>query len=118
MLKDSIIKYISYYYVTLRGNIDALVFTAGIGENAPELREDIINELSYTLPVSLNKKENDQIASFKDKKSGIITTENSKFPIMVVPTDEESVILRDTYEITQNLEKEKESGYQKTIGSR
>ena len=118
MLKDSIIKYISYYNAELRGNVDAIVFTAGIGENAPKLREDIMNELSYTMPIKLNKEENSEIAGFKDKKSGIISTDDSKFPVMVVPTDEEYIILRDTYEIYQNLKQEKESSFQKKIGSR
>lgn len=114
MLKDSIIKYIMYYLAELDGNVDGLIFTAGIGENAPMLREEIINKLSHVIPVSLNKEENDNIAGFKEKKEGIISGDNSKFKIMVIPTNEEYIILRDTYEIYQDLKKEK--AYQKVLG--
>ena len=118
MLKESIIKYISYYYAELRGNVDALVFTAGIGENAPKLREDIMSELEYTMPIVLNKEENNQIAGFKDKKSGVISTDGSKFKVIVVPTDEESIILKDTYELYQQYKVEYKDNFQKKIGVR
>lgn len=118
MLKDSIIKYISYYYAELRGNVDALVFTAGIGENAPKLREDIMNEIAYILPVSLNKEANDEIAGFKVKKEGVISTPDSKFEVMVLPTDEESIILKDTYELYQQYKVENVESFQKRLGTR
>lgn len=99
MFINSIIKYISYYYSQLHGSVDALVFTAGIGENSDSLRRDILNEISYTIPVELNDEENKIIGGRNEKKSGVISTADSLFPVMVIPTNEESIILRDTYEL-------------------
>ena len=115
MLKDSIIKYVSYYNAKLKGNVDAIIFTAGIGENAPKLREEIVEELSYTMPFTLNKEVNDKIGGASDKKEGVITTSDSKVPVVVIPTNEEYIILRDTYEIAQNLKKEQERSNEKVL---
>lgn len=101
MLKKSIIKNIAQYYFELGGNLDALVFTAGMGENAISLREDIVSSISNTMNVSLNKEANNNIARFKDNQSGLISTEDSSFEIMVVPTDEEYMILKDTFELSK-----------------
>ena len=99
MFEKSIIKYIAEYYFELKGNIDALIFTAGVGENQIKVREDIINEISNVMDIKLNKEANDNIARFKQNQSGIITTPDSKFKVMVIPTDEEYMILKDTYEL-------------------
>ncbi len=112
MMKNSIIKSIGQYYVELEGNVDAIVFTAGVGENAIELREDIINTLSNPLGIKLDKEANSNIARFKSNQRGVITTPDSKTKVMVIPTDEEYMILKDTYE----LSKKKDSvGYQKVL---
>ena len=106
MFEKSIEKYIVEYYFELEGNVDAIVFTAGIGENMSFLREDIINDLSKIIDIKLNKEANDNIAKFKKYQSGSITTEDSKVQVMVIPTDEELMILKDTYQIS-NYEKGK-----------
>lgn len=98
MLRNSIINYIAQYYFQLDGKVNALVFTAGIGKNAISLRIDIVNEISNAMSISLDKTANDGIARFRDKQSGTISTPESKFKVMVVPTNEE---LKDTYEISQ-----------------
>lgn len=103
-IKD-VCKYISEYHLELEGNVDALVFTAGAGENSVNLRERVVNKLSKAYGIELNKDANNQVARFLDQSSGIISTEKSKFPIMIVPTNEEIMIARDTY----NLTKEKEN---------
>ena len=102
MFIKSIMRYISEYYFELDGNLDALVFTAGIGENAINLRESIIDRISKTLDIKLDKSKNDNIARFKDNREGIITTLDSQFPIYVLPTDEEKMIVEDTYQIIKN----------------
>lgn len=101
MLENSIIKYIAQYFIELDGKIDAIVFTAGIGENNSEIRENIINKLANSLKIKINKEMNDLIASFKDIQEGIITTEDSKYPVYVIPTDEEYMILKDTINLTK-----------------
>lgn len=99
MFIKSIIKYIAEYYFELDALVDAIVFTAGIGENSIYLRECIVNKLSKPLNIKLDKLKNDNIARFKEYKEGIITTGDSRIPIYVLPTDEEKMILNDTYKI-------------------
>ena len=96
---NTIVKYIAEYYFQLDTDVDAIVFTAGAGENGIELRENIINKISKATGIILDKKANNEIASYRSKREGIITTKASKIPVYVVPTDEEVMILRDTYNI-------------------
>ena len=103
MFEKSIIKYIAQYYVELNGEVDALIFTAGIGENNIKFREDIVNALAKPLNIELDKNSNNCIAKFKEIQSGKISTNNSSFDIFVEPTDEEKMILLDTYNIVENL---------------
>ena len=104
MLKNSIIRFIAEYYVELNGNVDAIIFTAGIGENAISLRADIINAISNSMDIELNKYANDNIAKFKDRQTGIISTLDSKIKVFVIPTNEEYMILKDTFELSQRLD--------------
>ena len=96
---DSIIKYISEYYFELEGEVDAIIFTAGVLENNPVLRGDIINKLSKVMGIKLNNEVNDNIGYGRENKEGIITTDDSRIPIYVLPTDEEVMIVRDSYNI-------------------
>lgn len=82
-----LLEYIGSYYVRL-GGIDALCFTAGVGENTKELREKIVNQLSF-LGIELDVAAN-------NKNDLIISTPDSSFKVMVVPTDEEYQILKET----------------------
>ena len=75
---------------TLNG-LDAIVFTAGIGENAAQIREQICTQLSW-LGVTLNLSEN-------QKNCTVISQVNSKVKVLVIPTNEEVVIA----EATQNI---------------
>ncbi|MBQ3292854.1 acetate kinase [Candidatus Saccharibacteria bacterium] len=96
MYVDRIDRYIAEYYLELGGNVDAIVFTAGVLENGAETRESIIEGLA-PLGIKLNKEVNDAIASFKEITSGIITAEDSTVPVYVEPTNEEVMIIRDAY---------------------
>ena len=96
MYIERIVKYIAEYYVKLEGKVDAIVFTAGLGENAREFRQAIISKLEC-IGLKLNEEENMAIASYKDKHEGLISAEDSTAPIYVIPTDEEVMIARDTY---------------------
>ena len=99
MFMNSIIKYIAEYYFELNGCVDAIVFTAGVLENNVMLREDIINRLSKPMSLSLNKEMNDNIGYAHDLDEGIITMDDSKIQVLVVPTNEELMIVRDSYRI-------------------
>lgn len=96
MYVDRIVRYIAEYYLELGGKVDAIVFTAGVLENGAETRASIINAL-FPLGIKLNADVNNAIASFKEITSGIITAEDSAVPVYVEPTNEEVMIIRDTY---------------------
>lgn len=100
MYVNRIVDYIAKYYVELDSKVDALVFTAGLGENAREFREEIINKLNC-LGIKIDKEKNMQIASYLDTQEGIISSEDSHVPVYVVPTNEELMIALDTYDLIQ-----------------
>ena len=98
MYVDRIDRYIAEYYLELNGEVDAIVFTAGVLENGAETRESIINGLA-PLGIKINQEVNDAIASYKEITSGVITAEDSTVPVYVEPTNEEIMIIRDTYKL-------------------
>lgn len=112
MLQNSITKFIAQYYVELNGMVDAIVFTAGIGENGISLRANIVNSLANALNIKLDEESNNSIAKFKEKQSGVISTPDSKINVVVIPTNEEYMILKDTYEISKSV---KENSYVKVL---
>ncbi len=89
----SVAKYIGSYMVAMKG-VDAIVFTGGIGENSVPTRKAISEYLTY-----LGVKLNDEVNASAFGKEAIISTEDSPIKLMVVPTNEELVIARDTLEI-------------------
>ena len=89
-----IVDYIAKYYVELEG-ADAIIFTAGVLENTPKPRFDIMKKLSC-LGVIPDTEANEVIGEFKK-----ITTDDSKIDCFVVPTDEELMISVDTYELVK-----------------
>lgn len=98
MFMNSIIRYISEYYFMLDGKVDAIVFTAGVLENNALLRGDIINKIGGVLGSNLNNEANNSLES-GNLNMTLITTENSKVPVYVASTDEELMIVRDTYKL-------------------
>lgn len=100
MFAKSVINYIAQYYFQLEGKLDAIVFTAGVGENNITLRAEIINRISHCINVKLNEQANNVIAQFLDVNTGIISTADSEVAVWVVPTNEEYMILEDTIKLT------------------
>lgn len=90
-----LVKYVGAYVAVLKG-LDALVFTAGIGENDWVVREDLCRELSY-LGIELDPSKNAGIRG----QEITITKPESKVTVMVVPTNEELVIARDAYRVVK-----------------
>ena len=93
MYEYRIKKYIGAYTAAM-GGVDAIVFTAGVGENQTDLREEACKNLEY-LGIKINKEVNDKVRG----EEAIISTDDSKVKVVVVPTDEEIVIARDTMEL-------------------
>ncbi|MFA5689058.1 MAG: acetate kinase [Kiritimatiellales bacterium] len=83
-------KYVGAYIAALDG-VDAIVFTAGIGENAAIIREKILANFGY-IGLKLNKRAN-------EANKTLISTAGSKVKALVIHTDEEMVIASDTFEI-------------------
>jgi len=104
MFIKKIVEFISDYYFELDGNVDGIIFTAGIGENSSNFRKLVIDKIKGATGIVLDEEENDKIASFKEKSAGIISTRNSKINVYVIPTDEEKMIMLDTYEIVKKNE--------------
>ena len=98
MYVDIIDRYIAEYYIELDGKVDAMVMTAGVLENGSETREAILTKLK-PLGIEVDKETNDKIAGWKDVHEGLITTKKSSVPVYVIPTNEEIMIIRDTYDI-------------------
>ena len=92
MYVNSIIKYIAQYYVLL-GHVDAICFTAGIGENSPQTRLDIIERLA-PLGIKMDIEKNNTRGKFAK-----INSDDSKVEIYVLPTNEELMIAKDTMNI-------------------
>lgn len=87
MFSDRIRKYIAQYFAVLNG-ADAVIFTAGIGENSNWVRSEIINQMTW-FGMAIDEVKN--VARAK----GIISTEDSKVKVLVIPTDEELMIAHD-----------------------
>ena len=94
MYVNKIVKYIAEYFVEL-GGCDALVFTAGVGENSISTRKQIIEKLSC-LGIKLDDERNNVRG-----KLTLISSDDSTVPVYVIPTDEEVMIARDTYNLTK-----------------
>ncbi|MCT7814401.1 MAG: acetate kinase [Lactobacillus iners] len=90
---NRIIKYIGSYYVDM-GGLDALVFTAGIGENESLYRQAIVDKLSV-LGLKIDEKAN----SVNGEK--VISAVDSKAKILIIPTNEELVIARDVVRLAK-----------------
>ena len=82
-------KYIGAYTAAL-GGVDVIVFTGGVGENQTGLRGDVCKELAF-MGIEL-----DEEANKVRGEERVVTTENSKIKVVVIPTDEEFMIASDT----------------------
>ena len=89
-----IIDYIAKYYVELEGS-DAIIFTAGIGENSKSTRREVIDGLKV-LGIKIDEERNNIRGEI-----ALISSDDSKVPVYVVPTDEELMIARDTYNLAK-----------------
>jgi len=88
-------KYIGSYTAAM-GGVDVIVFTGGIGENADVTRKNILSDFEY-LGLEFDNDKNKGVRG----KEVELTKDSSKVKAWIVPTDEELVIARDTYEIVK-----------------
>jgi len=92
ILIHGIKKYVGAY-AAIMGGADVIVFTGGIGENSPELREKVLDGLAF-MGASIDPNKNCVRGSECD-----LSAEDSKVKVLVIPTNEELVIARDTLAI-------------------
>lgn len=88
-------KYIGAYAVAMNG-LDAVVFTAGIGENSKVIREMVCRDMDF-LGIRLNAEKN----NLRSKEDREISEENSRVKVLVIPTNEELEIAKQTFSIIQ-----------------
>ncbi|OBZ17530.1 acetate/propionate family kinase [Bacillus sp. FJAT-26390] len=92
-------KYIGAYAAAMNG-VDTIVFTAGVGENSVALRKAICDGISF-LGIELDESRNGE----RRKDAREITTDSSRVKVLVVPTNEELLIARDTYNLVKQAAK-------------
>ena len=97
MYEQRIIKYVGAYAAEM-GGVDIIVFTGGVGENQTGVRENVCAPLAF-MGVEIDKELNARTRGTET----VISTEASKVKVVVVPTDEELMIARDTRDIVSAL---------------
>ena len=90
-------KYIGSYTAAM-GGVDVIIFTGGIGENADEMRKSITSNFEY-LGLEFADSKNKGVRG----KEVELSKDSSKVKVWIVPTDEELVIARDTFDIVKAL---------------
>ena len=97
MLGYRVRKYVGSYIAVL-GGVDAVVFTGGIGEHSPRIRRLVMENMEFC-----GAKFDDEKNNAYDSGIGYLNTEDSKVKIIVLPTNEELSIARETKGLTENL---------------
>ena len=96
MFVESVRKYLGSYMVKM-GGLDAIIFTAGIGENTPKMRDAITKNLeAFGIKIDAEKNEKAIRGAQMD-----ISAEDSKVKVLVVPTNEELMIAKETLELVK-----------------
>ena len=96
VFQNRVVKTVGSYIAEMNG-VDAIAFTAGIGENDAAVRAAVVDSLSY-LGIKLDHEKN-----LMRGGNRVITTDDSKIPVCVIPTNEELAICRDTVAIVKKL---------------
>ena len=91
-------KYIGAYMAEMNG-ADAICFAGGIGENSKEIRKKILSNMEW-LGIKVDDEKN---AKAVRGKEGVITTDDSRVPVFVIPTNEELILARDTVRAVKAL---------------
>ena len=86
-------KYVGSYAAAL-GGVDILVFTGGVGENQAVTRSDVCKNMEF-MGIELDEELNNSVRA----KEVVISKPTSKVKVLIIPTDEELTIARDTVEI-------------------
>jgi len=91
-------KYIAAYAAAM-GGVDAVIFTAGIGENAPAIRARSLEGLAF-MGIEIDDRRNRDLVG----REGTLSTGDSRVKVLVIPTNEELIIARDTLRLLRGRE--------------
>ena len=91
---NRVVQVVGSYYVQM-GGCDAIVFTAGIGENDCVMREKIVAHLAPTMNIEFDSEKNNGLRG----KEAELSKKDSKTKVYLIPTNEEVMIARDCYRI-------------------
>ncbi|KXB37961.1 acetate kinase [Bacteroidales bacterium KA00251] len=94
MYEYRIKKYVGAYAAAM-GGVDLIVFTGGVGENQARTRDFVCSDMEF-MGIHFDKKKNESIRG----EEALISLPDSKVKVCVIPTDEELMIAKDTYDIT------------------
>lgn len=94
MYEYRIKKYVGAYAVAM-GGVDLIVFTGGVGENQARTRDFVCSDMEF-MGIHFDKKKNESVRG----EEALISLPDSKVKVCVIPTDEELMIAKDTYDIT------------------
>lgn len=97
MYEQRILKYVGAYAAEM-GGVDIIVFTGGVGENQTGVRANVCRPLAF-MGVEIDEQLNERTRGTET----VLSTPQSKVKVVVIPTDEELMIARDTEEIVKNL---------------
>jgi len=89
-------KYIGSYAAAMNG-LDAIVFTAGIGENDPDIRSLVCKDMDF-IGIKLDEAKNQQ----KNHQARAVEAEGSRVKVLVIPTNEELEIVQQTYDLVKS----------------
>ncbi|MGR3741437.1 acetate/propionate family kinase [Companilactobacillus sp. DQM5] len=91
---NRLVKYVGSY-IALLGGVDAVVFTAGMGEHNPQIRQAVIDNFKY-VGMKMDKERNET-----GNGPRVISADDSKVDVLMIPTDEELMIVRDVVRLTK-----------------
>lgn len=94
MYEYRIKKYVGAYAAAM-GGVDLIVFTGGVGENQARTRDFVCSDMEF-MGIHFDKKKNESVRG----EEALISLPDSKVKVCVIPTDEELMIAKDTYDIT------------------
>lgn len=101
MFVHRIRKYMGAYLMHLDGDVDCIVFSAGIGENSAEIRKRVCSGMAWA-GVEIDDTKNEAVVGLRKEGAMEIQSDESRIKVMVIPTDEEMSIAEQTLEVTSS----------------
>ena len=98
MYENRVIKYVGAFTAEMNG-VDIIVFTGGVGEHQASIRANVCHSLGY-----MGVQVDEEVNQANNGEEQVISAENSSVKVVVIPTDEEYMIAKDTEAIVEGRE--------------